>query len=348
MRTLERKMKRTETTASARGRARRRGRAVGAPIHYDTLSNRIGSWGADYRVLAPTLAENGEVIRGRMQEFVCHSGLHIHSTDAVELHDLTSQIDVKPGMTIGLFLQGHLRLEIDDMGLELGGSDGNAGHMWMITRPATLRRVSRNGTRVRKIIFTFPGEWITPFVDRDSAAAAKLESFLETHLATHTWQPSKRALALAEQILNPAEGPRVLQSMTVESRAIEIITEALAQLMGIELETDDAANPVKTTTRARRIRGYVLEHLGDELGLDTIAKALGMSIGSMQRAYKAAYGTTVIEFIREMRLHRAREAMDSDGISVSEAAYLAGYSSPANFSTAFKKLFGLTPSQARN
>ena len=43
----------------------------------------------------------------------------------------------------------------------------------------------------------------------------------------------------------------------------------------------------------------------------------------------------------------ARDAMERDGISVAEAAYDAGYSSPANFSTAFKRMFGLSPREAK-
>jgi AraC-like DNA-binding protein len=33
-------------------------------------------------------------------------------------------------------------------------------------------------------------------------------------------------------------------------------------------------------------------------------------------------------------------------MSVTEAAYLAGYGSPANFATAFRRQYGLTPREA--
>lgn len=72
-----------------------------------------------------------------------------------------------------------------------------------------------------------------------------------------------------------------------------------------------------------------------------------MSVGSMQSAFKTVYGRTVADFCRELRLLRARDAMERDGISVAEAAYDAGYSNPANFSTAFKRMFGLSPREAK-
>ena len=51
--------------------------------------------------------------------------------------------------------------------------------------------------------------------------------------------------------------------------------------------------------------------------------------------------------VRELRLQRARKAIERDDVSAAQAAYEAGYSNPANFSTAFKRLFGLSPSDVR-
>ena len=67
----------------------------------------------------------------------------------------------------------------------------------------------------------------------------------------------------------------------------------------------------------------------------------------MQTAFKATYNSTIADFSRELRLQNARAAIERDGISVGEAAYIAGYSNPANFSTAFKRFFGLSPSDVK-
>jgi AraC-like DNA-binding protein len=46
-------------------------------------------------------------------------------------------------------------------------------------------------------------------------------------------------------------------------------------------------------------------------------------------------------------LLRARQALEQEGRSVGEAADIAGYTSAANFATAFKRHFGITPRQCR-
>lgn len=56
---------------------------------------------------------------------------------------------------------------------------------------------------------------------------------------------------------------------------------------------------------------------------------------------------SVFEHLRYMRLERARLALERGDVPIAEAAFLAGYASPANFATAFKRRFGLTPTDAR-
>ncbi|MDR1647090.1 MAG: AraC family transcriptional regulator, partial [Zoogloeaceae bacterium] len=59
------------------------------------------------------------------------------------------------------------------------------------------------------------------------------------------------------------------------------------------------------------------------------------------------FGMTVFDYERQRRLLRARQALEQEGRSVGEAADIAGYTSAANFATAFKRHFGITPRQCR-
>lgn len=56
---------------------------------------------------------------------------------------------------------------------------------------------------------------------------------------------------------------------------------------------------------------------------------------------------TVTDYIRKSALARARQLLKRDGVSVAQAAHASGYSSAANFATAFKREFGMTPREAR-
>ncbi|WP_372373418.1 helix-turn-helix domain-containing protein, partial [Vreelandella venusta] len=59
-------------------------------------------------------------------------------------------------------------------------------------------------------------------------------------------------------------------------------------------------------------------------------------------------GMTVYEYLREIRMNEARELLSNTHLSVSAIAAHVGFSSSANFSTAFKERFGTSPMKFKN
>jgi AraC-like DNA-binding protein len=67
----------------------------------------------------------------------------------------------------------------------------------------------------------------------------------------------------------------------------------------------------------------------------------------LQRYFRAYTGMSAFAYQRRRLLDAARIALEREGISVNEAAHRAGYTSAANFATAFRRQFGIAPSQLR-
>lgn len=311
------------------------------------LTQLVHAAGRRYKIATPHIGDNDVVIHGNLNNYYCHSGLRVHATETLEAHDLSTETIVNPDLNICVFLEGVVDMELDGQRISLGNAEGPSGHAWVVTKPCPSRRLSKKGTRIRKVLISAPNEWMAQYINelpKDSVLAA----FMRSHGKEMPWTPSKRVLALCEQILNPPTAPQLIQRMHIESKAIEIFSEGLAALAGITDADITGGASVRAVNRAQVIRSYILDNIEADLSLGQIARELGLSVESMQRAFKAAYGATIVDFIREYRLHQARQALISESISISEAAYRAGYSNPANFSTAFKKLFGLTPTEAKS
>ncbi|WP_075602706.1 helix-turn-helix domain-containing protein [Saccharicrinis aurantiacus] len=81
--------------------------------------------------------------------------------------------------------------------------------------------------------------------------------------------------------------------------------------------------------------------------LSELVDATGMSKSKLQRLFQKAYGTSVYQFIKNVRLDKAMELL-MQGNSVSEAGYDVGYSSIPNFSSAFKERFSLNPGEIQS
>lgn len=89
---------------------------------------------------------------------------------------------------------------------------------------------------------------------------------------------------------------------------------------------------------------YLKENLGKHIGLDEVAAAVGISKFYLARQFKALTGKSIVQTLNLMRCTEARRLILA-GRSVSEAAAACGFESMPYFSTTFKKIFGILPSQ---
>ena len=83
----------------------------------------------------------------------------------------------------------------------------------------------------------------------------------------------------------------------------------------------------------------------NEFDMEELLKAMKMSHSSMYRKLKSLTNLSGNEFIRNIRLKRAADMLQHDQFNISEVAYKVGFTDPKYFSTCFKKVFGVSPSQ---
>ncbi|MGH1342794.1 MAG: AraC family transcriptional regulator [Nannocystales bacterium] len=95
-----------------------------------------------------------------------------------------------------------------------------------------------------------------------------------------------------------------------------------------------------------RVVRHLQQHFDRPTDVDGLARMVGMSTSTLHRSFKEVTALTPIQYLKTVRLHRARVLMLSDGLSAGEAAFQVGYQSQSQFSREFKRLFGTTPKQA--
>lgn len=82
-----------------------------------------------------------------------------------------------------------------------------------------------------------------------------------------------------------------------------------------------------------------------ELTIDAFAERLMLSRTIFYRKLKSIIGLTPVDFIREIRIKRAVQLIDSGEYNFSQVAYMTGFNDPKYFSKCFKKVIGITPSE---
>lgn len=93
-----------------------------------------------------------------------------------------------------------------------------------------------------------------------------------------------------------------------------------------------------------KFRSYVEEHIYDNISINSLAGALGMSRSTLYRQFKEITDVNPVEVITMIRLRRAVKAMLFERKSVAQAAFDAGFSSPSYFTKTFVKYYKEKPS----
>ncbi|MBC8651321.1 helix-turn-helix transcriptional regulator [Pseudomonas sp. MTM4] len=288
--------------------------------------------------------DDDRLFYGRVGWLQLRDGLSLHWSDYEELQDFVTENVVGPRLSFVLFLDGQSEVNYGDLSLTFGQPGrcrSPEGIALAMNEPVLFRRQARRGRHIRKLVVSLSPEW---FEAAGGEAGSSVHRFMQSHLAPQVWQPSARLLTLAEQMLNPPDYDPLLQRLYLESRALDIACEALGSL-------DERAPSVGLRphehVRVQRLTELLDSGAADDWTLERIAREIGVNANTLQRQFRTLHGMTVFEYQRARRLLQARQALERDGVSVNEAAWRAGYNSPANFATAFKRQFGISPRQVR-
>lgn len=85
-----------------------------------------------------------------------------------------------------------------------------------------------------------------------------------------------------------------------------------------------------------------------ELNIDMLATELSMSRTVFYKKVKSLLGITPIDLIRDIRIKRSIQLLEVGGFSLTEIAYMCGFSDSNYFSKCFKKITGYTPSKYKD
>lgn len=284
----------------------------------------------------------------RLQE-----GLSVHFSDVRELQSFTIETQTKPNFGIRVFLEGTVEAKIGDMAIPMAENTGETTGWKPVAsliaqlQPELFVRQARKGGHLRKVVVDMTPEWLESYCQGDEESLSIIREFSKCHLACRSWTPSVHTVAMVEQILNPPELPTLLYNFYLQSRVFVLIAESLQQLI---LEKDiTPRNKLRSQDhqKLQKIDVFLAKNEGIQTTAKMLANEVGVSINTLQRLFHNAYGASVSSFVRQKKMEHARSLLESGSISIAEVSYIAGYGSPANFATAFKRQFGLSPSDVR-
>jgi transcriptional regulator GlxA family with amidase domain len=100
--------------------------------------------------------------------------------------------------------------------------------------------------------------------------------------------------------------------------------------------------------RIGHVVAWIQAHVAEPCTVDHLARAVNMSPSYLSRLFREQTGRSPASFVREQRLRRAYELIQTTFLSIKEIMAAVGWNDPSHFSRAFKRRFGVSPQGLRD
>lgn len=112
---------------------------------------------------------------------------------------------------------------------------------------------------------------------------------------------------------------------------------------------DLSPQPIVLTSKDEDFLKEVIRTVEDKMAdpdfnIELVAVSMAMSRTTFYKKFKSLTALAPVEFVRNMRLERAKQLLEAGGSNISEIAYTVGFNNPKYFSTCFKEKYYSSPS----
>jgi len=140
----------------------------------------------------------------------------------------------------------------------------------------------------------------------------------------------------------------MVKRIFLESRILYLMALQLEQLLANKSVLPNFGITQETVAKLSLVKTYLENNLDNKnLTLQFLARYVGTNEFTLKRGFKQLWGVTVFGYFRQLKMQRASQMLLGDSQPIAEIADQLGYKNARHFSTAFKKIFGVTPKDYR-
>jgi AraC family transcriptional regulator len=204
--------------------------------------------------------------------------------------------------------------------------------------PATIKHHERNDTEIPRYIA------ITILPDFLKEHAKSYTSKLPDWTQIQTFSLTNELLSTLKHFIGECKSAKDGSDNMLEAYSVEIVHHLLRSMMDIKAKSCLHASRIEIN----RCIEYMRQNLSEKLSLATLSCHAGMSVSQFTKVFRQETGLSPIDFLIEMRLEVASRQILGGMSPLKRIALECGFSSPAHFSNAFQKKFGVPPSEYLN
>lgn len=136
-----------------------------------------------------------------------------------------------------------------------------------------------------------------------------------------------------------------LKQVYLEAKVTELLCMQLKQCLG---EGDSASRIKKDDVeKLYYVKELIEQNIAKPFTISELSQLAGMNDFKLKMGFKKLFGSTVFEYLTELRMKKASIYILENDYTISEASFLVGYKHPQHFASAFKKKFGYLPRELK-
>jgi AraC-like DNA-binding protein len=148
------------------------------------------------------------------------------------------------------------------------------------------------------------------------------------------------AVRLAEALASPADS-KILGPQIVREIVYRVLTGEQGDVLRLLTAQSNRHGQI-----ARVLRRIHSDYAAD-FDVGSLAREANMGISTFHHAFRDATATSPLQYVKSIRLHKARAFLVTDGLNAQDAAHRVGYASASQFSREYRRMFGCSPASDR-
>ncbi|MDR5874162.1 AraC family transcriptional regulator [Vreelandella gomseomensis] len=294
-----------------------------------TLAQLGERFGIDYRVRnAPAEAR---IATGSVRDIALPQSMHLTLSDLRVNCAYSSASRQTAPWFISVVLEGHIIARLGDQRLDLKAGDGICAHFTpqqplTVYQPAQARLHTLNLAVLATTPLALPPPPATPGLTPWRLPATFSETLRQAAVDTlANWRQPLIWQGLALQLLG--------EGLPDHGRLTSSDASSVPASPGVSPRDEQRLAVLYQRLADHPERAYCLSNL---------ARDAAMSPSSLRQKFRARYGCSIFDHLRQHRLAQAYQDLQR-GMSVQQAAHRCGYRHATNFATAFRRRFGMAP-----
>ncbi|WP_166924877.1 helix-turn-helix domain-containing protein [Flavobacterium poyangense] len=149
---------------------------------------------------------------------------------------------------------------------------------------------------------------------------------------------------IINQIVN-CQRQGIFKRMFLEAKVIELLLLQLEQFS--ENSVSNFSIKKSDIDKIYAVREFILHNLDSASSLIELAHNAGTNEFILKKGFRELFGTSVFAFWSDVKMEQAKDLLINHNMNIGEVSQLVGYKYQRHFSAAFKKKYGMLPSQFR-